>query len=179
MLKFSFKFSVVFLFLLAFCVCADAQVSDASSSGSSNPINKMDLPDGIKESLAKKRIENEEKEYQELIEKGEEAAQLSAELNQSLETNRKLSSEDLKKLDRLEKLVKKIRSDLGAKDEDESENSKTMKTSLLNAGKSLQETTDDLLSEIKKIGRYTISVVAIESSNSLLKLVKILRFNKN
>ena len=179
MRNFSIKFSFAFLFLLGLFACADAQIlPDASSpDGRSASANQKDLPDGIKESLAKQRIASEEKEYRELVEKGEEAAQLSSELNKSLENNRKLSSEDLKKLDRLEKLVKKIRSDLGAKDDD-SEDAKSVKTSLVTAGKNLQETTSDLLSEIKKIGRHTISVVAIESSNSLLRLVQFLRFNK-
>lgn len=178
MFKFSLKLLFIFLLVPACFVCANAQTADASSDGRNNPFNQRDLPDGIKESLAKKRIENEEKEYNELIDNGEEAAKLGTELSEKLERNQKFSSDDLKKLDRLEKLVKKIRSDLGAKDDSDSEDSKTFKSSLYNAGKTLQETTGDLLSEIKKIGRHTISVVAIESSNSLLKLVRYLRFNK-
>lgn len=159
--------------LLAFSNAVSAQAADSNTPDDKN--DPKGIPDVIKENLAKMRIKNEEKDYRELIGKSEEAAQLSDAINNSLDFNRKLSSDDLKKLDRLEKLVKKIRSELGAKDDDSSDETPE-KESLPIAGKNLKEMTSDLVSEIKKIGRHTISVTAIESSNSLLKLVRILRF---
>lgn len=177
MCNFFSKISLAFIFILVFSVLANAQAPDAATAdGKNDSTNKLDLPKGIKETLAKQRIEREEKEYQELVGRGEEAVQLSSDLNKSLEGSRNLSAEDLKKLDRLEKLIKKIRSDLGAKN-DESDETRPEETSLPATGKNLEEMTGDLLSEIKKIGRHTISVVAIESSNSLLKLVRFLRSN--
>lgn len=166
---------ILFLIALsvALSICVSAQTADSNSPDSAT--NSKDLPEGLKENLAKLRIKSEEKDYQELIEQSEEAARLSSEIHNSLENNRNISADNLKKLDRLEKLVKKIRSELGAKNDD-SADSLTEKEILPDEGKNLAELTSNLVSEIKKIGRYTISVVAIESSNSLLKLVKFLRF---
>ncbi len=183
MLKKSLNFIFAGIFILASFVCAAAQgLPDASTaSGRPDPTKQTDLSDGIKESLAKQRIKKEEKDYQELIKRGEEAAQLGAELNKSLEAAQNLLPEDEKKLDRLEKIVKKIRVELGAEDDkDDRPESKTEKSSNARAAvKKIQEETANLLSEIKKIGRHSISVVAIENSNSLIKLVRFLRFNKN
>ncbi len=109
MTKKPLKFLFAFIFALMTCLCVNAQTSDASTSNGRPDPNKFnDLPDPIKETLAKQRIKNEEKEYQELLKRGEDAAKLSAELNKSLESTQNLTTEDIKKLERLEKLVKKI-----------------------------------------------------------------------
>lgn len=169
------------MFALMTCLCVNAQIPDASTSnGRPDPNRFHDLPDPIKETLAKQRIKNEEKEYQELLQRGEEAAKLSEELNKSLENTQNLASEDIKKLERLEKLVKKIREELGAKDDgiDNEEMQNEKPPTLFKALNHIKEGTANLLSEIKKAGRHSISVIAIESSNSLLKLVRFIRFNK-
>ena len=177
------KILVAFVFVTAFFAAdAWAQTPDASSgSGKTNEgIDKKDLPEGIKETLVKYRIKEAEKQYQELVERGEEAAKLGEELNKSLETNQKLSDEDFKKLDRMEKLVKKIRSDLGAQNDDTGEDSSGEKPlDPKSAAKNIRENSATLAAEIKKIGRYTISVGAVENSNALLRLIQFLRFNKN
>ncbi len=183
MSKKSLNFIFASIFILAPFLCANAQVlPDASTaSGRSDPAKQADFSDGIKESLAKQRIKKEEKDYQELIKRGEEAVQLGTELNKSLESAQNFSPEDEKRLDRLEKLVKKIRVELGAEDDkkDDPENEIEKSYNTRAAVKNIQEDTVNLLSEIKKIGRHSISVVAVENSNSLLKLVRFLRFNKN
>lgn len=161
------------LFALA-SVCAYAQ-SDASTR---NGIPRdEDLPKSIKENLAKGRIEREKKDYEELVKRGEEALKLSEDLEKSFTENNKLSSEDIKKLEKLEKIVKKIRTDLGA-DGDEEISEENNPSTLENAVKVLKENTGKLMNELKKSTRYTISVVAIKSSNVLLKVVKFLRFAK-
>jgi hypothetical protein len=49
---------------------------------------------------------------------------------------------------------------------------------MVNAFKVLQSNTVQLFDEIKKSTRYSVSVVAIQTSNMLLKLVKFIRFGK-
>jgi ElaB/YqjD/DUF883 family membrane-anchored ribosome-binding protein len=167
----------VFLALLFSCaaVCVSAQIDASTSSG--RPSQEEDLPKSIKENLAKGRIEQEKKEYQELLDRGEEALKLSEDLEKSFSSNNKLSSDDYKKLERLEKLVKKIRNDLGG-DEDEAVVEEKNLSTFESAFKVLQENTSKLVGELKKSTRYSISVIAIESSNVLLKVVKFLRFRK-
>ena len=156
-------------------VCISAQVDASTPSG--RPRLEEDLPDSIKENLAKGRIDQEKKEHEELLKRGDEALKLSEDIEKSFAANNKLSSEDFKKLDRLEKIVKKIRTELGGDDDDDITEDKTPST-LENAFKSLQENTVKLVDELQKSTRYSISVIAIESSNVLLKVVKFLRFKK-
>src|ERR1044072_7665156 len=113
----TFRFlQFIFLLMLMFfaSIAVSAQFDASTRDGRPKP---EDMPESIKENLAKGRIDQEKKEYEELVKRGEEALKLSEDLEKSFESNNKLSSDDYKKLERLEKLVKKIRADLGG-DED-------------------------------------------------------------
>lgn len=158
-----------------------ASVYSSVQAQFSNPNDprKEELPQGIKENLAKQRIEQEKKDYEDLVQRGEEALKLSEELEKAFAANNALSSDDRKKLDQLEKLVKKIRSDLGGDDDDETSITEdNSPLSMVNAFKVLQENTAKLVEELKKSTRYTISAVAIRSTNLLLRVVKFMRFGK-
>lgn len=169
---------LIFLFfVMGFAALGvNAQLPDASARDPRTG-RPEELPKALKENIQKGRIEEEKKEYEEMIKRGEEAAKLSEELSKSFEQSQTLSPEDVKKLARLEKLVKKIRDDLGGEDDKDIDASKP--SSLMNALKSVQENASSLLSALKKTTRLTISAVAIESSNAVLKLVKFIRFYKN
>ena len=175
------KICFSFLLVMLFCITAFSQLPDASTrSGKPQP---EELPKNIQETLAKQRIEQEKKDYEELLERSLEAVKLSEELEKSFINSNQISSEDQKKLDRLEKLVKKIRNDLGGDDDggesDIKEKIKDDKPATVgNAFKTLQSNAAQLFSEIKKSTRYSVSVIAIQTSNALLKLVKFIRFGK-
>jgi len=175
---------IIFFSSLVFVgnVCIYAQGDASTANGKPSPA-KEDYPKSIKESLAKQRIEIEKKDFAELLARGEEVAKLSSELEKSFAQNKLLTSEDEKKLNRVEKLVKKIRSEIGAEGDGDEENSEIepeeKPSDVLNALKSLQSTTGKLVAELKKQTRYTVSVVAIQSSNILLKVVRFIRFRKN
>lgn len=169
-------FRLFFIFLVVFGAALGVQAqSNAIDASGKSGVDKEDLPKNIKESLAKTRIEKEKKEYDELLKRGEEASKLGEELEKSFALNNKFFPDDQKKLDRLEKLVKKIRKELGGDDSEEEENPPTNQ----NAVKTLQSKSANLFSELKKANRYTISVIAIDSTNSLIKAVRFLRFSKN
>ena len=175
--KFSHFIFAAILFSLA-VVGTDAQIDAPDASSRSGASNKEDFPKGIKESLAKSRIEREKKDYEELIQNGEEVVKLSETLEKSFAESNTLSPEDQKKLDRLEKLAKKIRKELGASDSDDADDEIHL-SSMRNAFQTLQTSTGNLVGELKKTTRYSISVVAVQSSNALLKIVKFIRFGKN
>ena len=169
---------MILLFLTAGTADLRAQVNlPEASTRSGRPHPKDDLPEKMKENLYKKKLEQEKKEFEEMIRRGEEAAKLSEEITLSFEKQNNLSAEDRKKLERLEKLVKKIRDDLGGKDDDEM--GKERPADLINALKAVRENAENLLSALKKTTRLSISAVAIESSNTVLKLIKFIRFSQN
>ena len=74
----------------------------------------------MREMLEKMRIEKDKKDHEEMIQRGQEALDLSDELEKAIESDQKLTQKDIEKLDTLEKLVKKIRSELGGGDDDDS-----------------------------------------------------------
>lgn len=170
------------LLLAAFSICLNAQVCHNPTEPQSmrRTPQKEEVPQGVKENLAKMCIAQQKKEYAEMLERGDEALKLSEDLEKSFASGNALSAEDRKKLDRLEKLVKKIRSDLGGDDDGNANEADEDNTpiSMGNAFKVLQENTVKLVSELKKSTRYTISAVAIQSSNMLLKAVRFLRVGR-
>lgn len=172
------------LFLIVVCFAAGVSIhaQSADSDGRLSRgagIKEDDFPEGFRESLAKRRIKAEQEEFQELIDRGEEAVKISDEVYKSFEAKKNLTAEDSKKIERLEKVVKKIRQDLGAEDDGNDDDKIAKPSSLQNTLTNIKETTTGLLSELKKTTRHSISVIAIQSSNSLLKLVRFAKFNKN
>ncbi len=171
------------LFLIVFLLfAAEAYGQIDASTPSGRPRPQEELPKNIKETLAKQRIEREKKDYEELLEKSEEAVKLSEELEKSFSDSKQISDEDRKKLEKLEKLVKKIRRELGGGDDEEQEEkiaeAAQQNSTLGNALRNLQSNAVNLFNEIKKSTRYSISVIAIQTSNSLLKIVKFIRLSR-
>jgi hypothetical protein len=173
-----FKISLIF-FVMSFAgLTASAQ--DATQRFPGEPKTNETQPRSIKEMLVKKRIEQQKKEHEELLKRGQEAIEISDQLEQSFAQNNQLSVMDRQKLEDLAGIVKKIRKEIGAEDDDEAGpgetvESETEPTTLQAAFKSLQSTTVKLVDELKKMTRFTISAVAIRSSNSLLRIVRFIR----
>ena len=131
----------------------------------------------IREMLSKQQTEREKKEYAELIERGEDALKLSEQLERDFERTRKLSSAAIGRLHEYEKLVKKIRDDLGGDDDGETlfAVERPAPQSKRDAFKTLRNSTAWLVEEIKRSTRFSVSVAAIEGSNSLIRLARFLR----
>ena len=156
---------------------------DASDSRPGRP-RRTDVPLGLKEMLAKQKAERDKKEHEELLERGDEALRLAKQLETSFATQKGFSSQDRERLESLEKVVSKIRKGLGGDDDDDREanelqaSEEPKPSNIEEAFKYLQTTTMKLVDELKKTTRFSISAVAIQSSNTVLKLVRFLRLRK-
>ncbi len=171
-----FKKSVnlIFLFILlsVFSICVNAQVNNCSNIGES----KSDpYPEQIREKLTELCIKEAKKDFQELLDRGEEIAKLTDELETSFTKNNGFSTEDREKIEKVEDLLKKIRKDLRADNDDDDDKKEARPKSLVEAVKTLKEKTSDLFEALKKTSRYSISAVAIQSSNAVLKLVRFIK----
>ena len=174
----------LFCLLLAVVSFAQNELPDASSR-SGRPRND-EASVNLKEMLARQKAERDKKDYDEMLKRGEEALRLAKQLENSYEQNKGFSSDDRARLDSLEKVVTKIRKELGGDDDGELDDSAYMKPaeeepkpSTIEEGfKYLQSTTVKLVDELKKTTRFSISVVAIQTSNNVLKLVRFLRLKK-
>jgi hypothetical protein len=175
-------FSIAFVLLTVMSISAQS----AESRFPTDNKDKVDVPKNMKELLIKKRIEQEKKEHDELLKRGEEAVEISTQLEQAFAQNNQLSALDRERLDYLAGLVKKIRKEIGASDDDADDDPNTAdaeakedKPSTMEAAfKVLQSTTVKLVDELKKTTRFTISAIAIQSSNSLLRIVRFIRTGK-
>ena len=179
-MSFPCRIFTVTLILAACCGGAWAQSGNNGKEIFRKPAEQDtdDGPKGFKETLDKMRIEKEKKDFKEMIDRGDEALKLSEELEHSFEQNGKLSESDLARLEKVEKLVKKIRDELGGRDDNDQEgdDKDVVPHSLADAVGTLRSSAVTLFDELKKTSRFTISAAAINSSNTVLKLTRFLRF---
>lgn len=134
------------------------------------------------EMLARQRLAKSRKDHAEMLKRGEEAHGLAVRLEETFEARQSLTNEDLKTLDQLEKLVGRIRRDLGGDSDGGSvldDDSDEDQLSSVGASISfLRESTSKLLDELKKTSRFTISAVAIQSTNAVIRIARFLRLGK-
>ena len=122
---------------------------------------------------AKRLIKMAEKEHEDNLKRAREISQLGQDLKECVKTKSSLDRENAKKLDRLEKLAKKIRGEAGGEDDE---------VQILDAppdipsAMSLIADNADLLSkDVQKTPRQVVSASVIDRANVLLELVKIVR----
>lgn len=125
------------------------------------------------EMRAKRAIRYAEKEYQENVERARDLEALGNSIVESFKHRSNLSSEDLKKLDKIEKLAKSIRSAAGGSDDD---------TMLEKPPKDMAAAMDmlsclsnSLKEKVEKTSRHVISASVIDEANVLLELIRLVR----
>jgi hypothetical protein len=166
------------LLLLICCILLGSAAAQAQTGADGGPVfgdRREPEPKGIKEMLSKMQIEKEKKDYDEMLERGEEALNLSNEIERSYEKTGVLTGDDREKLGNVEKLVKKIRGELGGEDDDKSDSDMDSPKDVVSGIKYLAKSTADLVNELKKTTRFSISAAAIESSNTVLGVLRVLR----
>jgi hypothetical protein len=167
-----------------FAVATAAQAEDQGPFGGIGRKSQEDQPKSVKEFLVKQRLEKEKKEHEELLRRGDELLLLTGQLEKAYERNNQLTPADRAKLDSVEKLAAKIRKSLGG-DGDGEDDPEAGRPAEVKAPVDEKEAVEDLkdvvvklVDELKKTSRFTISAVAIQSSNSVLKIVRFLRLRK-
>ncbi|CAN5346180.1 hypothetical protein BH20ACI2_BH20ACI2_12220 [soil metagenome] len=166
-------------FLIGALQCHAQSAADNQSSvlGRPGESDKDDRPRTIRDTMQKMRIEKEKKDFQRMIERGEEVVKIAAELEQSLEQKGQLTGQEIAKLASVEKLAKQIRSDLGGGDDDGTDGIRSHDSgfNVIEAIRTLRSSTEDLFNELQKTTRFTISATAIQSSNAVLRLARFMR----
>lgn len=179
---------LISVFLTAAFIAAPTIVRAQIVGADNGPLfsrHNEDRPKSIKEGLEKMRIEKEQKDHDEMVSRGEDAVKLAADLQESFARSGHLSSEDISKASKLEKLIKKIRDDLGgdddsgkdqnSDDDDPAPASDPVPNSLSGAVEALRSKTGELSDQLRQTTRFTISADAIQNTNTLLKIVKVIK----
>ena len=168
--------------MTALALCASAQITAADGGPLFSKHNDEDRPKSFQEGLEKMRIDKEKKEHEEMISRGEDAAKLAEDIQTSFARTGTLSRDELDKIGKLEKLVKKVRDDLGGDDDDskgddpdDTAQDAPVPLTVPAAVDALKSRTDELSELLKQTTRFTISAAAIQSTNNVLKITKALR----
>jgi hypothetical protein len=172
-------FIIPFFFVLLSAE-ADAQTTiprdlpDASSPSPSSPSQRTPrLGSPAEEIIRRAEIRHAEEQHQEMVERADETVELAGELHAAFQTSKALSREDLKKLERLEKLARKIRG--GAGGDDDKLALKETPPHLGAAMELLAEISSELKKGVSKTSRLVVSGAVIERSNELIELIRYIR----
>lgn len=167
------------VFFLACCSPGIAQTTlpprpDTIRADRSSPTEDGPPLTTIEEEMrAKRAIKYAEKEHKENLSRAGLITELGKELLASFKLKRRLDREDIRRLDRLEKLTRKIRSEAGGED-NETVLSKPP-TDLDSAVSRLAELSASVGDQFKKTPRQVISAEVIDEANVLLEIIKLVR----
>ena len=176
---------ILFSFVIAFLVCARSAVAQTSNNtlpppprtapprGMVRPEDEIPLTSLEEELHAKRAIKLAEKEHQENLSRAREIGEIGKQLHDSLKNKSSIDREYLKKVDRLEKLTKKVRGDAGG--EDEEVNIDKRPTDISSATTQIAEVSESLSKDVQNTPRQVVSASVIGRANVLLELIKLLR----
>ena len=125
------------------------------------------------EMRAKRAIQAADKEYQENLDRARDLSFLGTSIVASFKQKNALDREDVKKLEKVEKLAKGIRRAAGGS-EDEVEMEKPP-TDLASALDMLGDLSKSLKEKVEKTPKHVISATVIDEANVLLELIRIVR----
>ena len=123
---------------------------------------------------AKRAIKFAEKEHQENLDRAREIGEIGKQLRETVKKPRlSFDREFIKKVERLEKLTKKIREEAGGDDEEVTITKRP--SDVVSAVTQIAEVSETLSKDVKNTPRQVVSASVIGSANVLLELIKIFR----
>ena len=122
---------------------------------------------------AKRAIKLAEKEHEDNLKRAREIAQLGKELHETLKDKSIVDRDSLKKVERLEKLTKKVRSEAGGDDEDVTIDNRP--SDLCGTVTQIAEASESLSKNVHDTPRQVVSASVIGKANVLLELIKMVR----
>ena len=151
--------------------------ADTTSNNPAKPDSAMpDFGSPESEMRAKLILKAEKKQYDENVARAREAAQLATQLAETYAAKQAFSSADGKKLERLEKLTKRIRNEAGGSETDA--DVKDIPNALEAAVKRVAEIADDLRKLVETTPRHVISAAVIDEANKLLGVIQHVRASR-
>ena len=127
------------------------------------------------EMRSKLAIKDEKKKYDEHVARAKEVSQIALQLSQNYETRKSFNNDDAKKLERLEKLTKRIRNDAGGADAVSDADVKDIPAEMLDRIKKLASMADELQKLVENTPRNVVSAAVIDQANKLVGLIQHVR----
>jgi len=176
-MKTKLTFAILICGVIIFPAIARAQTRvPAPSQMDPSTTRERPLSEIEEEIRAKQAIKFAEKEHRENLDRAKEIANIGRELKAASAASKDaplLSRESEKKIERLEKLTRKVRGEAGGDDQEvEMQNRPNDFPSALNR---LGEAAEALSKEVQNTPRQVVSAAVIENANVLLELIKLVR----
>ena len=127
----------------------------------------------VEEMRIKRLISHAQKEHQQNVDRAQQLSCLGSEIGTTFKQKHHLNRDDLKKLDKIEKLTKSIRGAAGGSDD--AEKIGDIPTELPAVISKMMELAEALREEVKKTPRQVISATVIDQANVLLELIRRVR----
>ena len=160
---------------------SSAHSQSARPTPPSDPMAKDDSKDDPRfgspeaEIRSKLALKDEKKKYDEHVARAKEVSAMALQVSQSYETRKALSADDQKKLERLEKLTKRLRNDAGGADAVSDAEVKDIPPEMRDAIKKLSSMADELQKLVENTPRNVISAAVIDQANKLVGLIQHVR----
>lgn len=114
-----------------------------------------------------------EKDHEDNLKRAKEIAEIGKDLNDSLKDKSVLDRDSMKKVERLEKLTKKVRGEAGGEDEDVEIPNRP--SDLPATIKQIADASESLSKSVQDTPRQVVSASVICKANVLLELIKMVR----
>jgi hypothetical protein len=167
----------------ALMIAVIVMLSSAAASSQTPPTKgttMADKPDGDVDFSQRERdmqtrliLRAEKKAYEEHLARAREARQLAADLQTAFENRNSFSTEDQKRLERLEKLTRRIRNEVGGSDSDSKPDD--LPNELGKAVCEMAEMTKELAKQVEKTPRRVLSAAIIDQANKLIDVIQFVR----
>jgi len=118
-------------------------------------------------------LKQQKKDYEEHVARAKEARQIAAELKAAFEPKHSFTTEERKRLERLEKLAKRIRNEAGGSDTNM--DPKDLPRSVDLAVAAVAEMADELCKEVESTPRRIVSTSIIDQANKLISVIQYVR----
>jgi len=138
--------------------------ADSSDTNFGSPENEM---------RSKLLLKAEKKQYDENVARAREVSQLGSQVQESFAAKKLFASDEGKKLERLEKLTRRIRNEAGGSESDAEV--KDIPGEIEAAVKRLADVAEELYKLVEKTPRHVVSAAVIDQANKLIGLVQRLR----
>jgi hypothetical protein len=153
------------VFSLCFLLLIMAQT--ASAQGRNQNDDAVPKPNSLEETLTRANIDRAEENHRKLVTAAEEMNTIASDLLKDVQAQQKLSNDSEKKLEKVEKLAKKVRSGQGAGGIEDLE---SKPATLIAAVEQLQKATEMIEKEISHLTRHGVSATLVERLNEVLVL---------
>jgi hypothetical protein len=182
--RFSWPVRIVIIASVALLLATVTQAQSSQSPGvpppdhaaaSSGKTDSSDVNFGSPENEMRSKLllKEEKKQYDENVARAREVSELGSQVQESFAAKKLFNSDDGKKLERLEKLTRKIRNEAGGSESDAEV--KDLPREIDAAVKRLADVAGELYKLVEKTPRHVVSAAVIDQANKLIGLVQRLR----